>query len=168
MPILWPEHHVETCGLEQHEVVKDGARSGVAIRLRDVMIDKQDTGAVAAAVARQQHTFSGGEILRRQSGFPALEEAPIVLNLVGLYASRKISAVTDPLMMHDGGEGLVDAAQAGAAYAKCEIGILAIGRHEQLVEAAEPIPYQLGNSDGGAGDVVDVLDVIELGSNRVL
>ncbi len=166
--VLRAQGDVEARGLEQHQVVAHRARAGIAVRLRDVVIDEEDMRSPAAAVARQRQASARREVLGLQRRAPTLKEAAVVLKLIGLGAGRDTPAVAHPLVVDDGGERLIDATQPRRAHAEGKIAVLAIGRCEGFVETAELVPDVPGDGDGGAGDIIRLLHIVELGCRGVL
>ena len=77
------------------------ARSGIAIRRRDVMVDDQDHLAVHGPVAGPKNIVPIAEVLVREDIGPSADEGAPVGDLIRLDADGGISSMRHSLMVND-------------------------------------------------------------------
>ena len=97
--IVGPELHDQPEFQQAVDKRRDGPRPGIAIRLRNIVVDDQDHLAVPRALAGLEDVLPVGVVLRKLLE-PACHELLLIQYLVGLDAASSIGPVRDPLVMH--------------------------------------------------------------------
>ena len=165
--VVRPELHQEPRLQHHMQARHDGARSGVPVRHRHVVIDHQNDLAAFRPVTGAHDVLAVAVVILLQTVAPDLDKGAAVDDLVGLDADGGVAPVRDALVMDDLGGGLIQRPQADLAQPEAQIGILEIGRRVAFVEAVEVGEDRAFDHQGGAGTVIHFADVIIRRERRV-
>ena len=144
--IISQEFHHITFFQEHLQILERGLGTSIPVISRHIMIHHQDDLLA--------HTpFTGPEWVRIavvltlacQLRRPFFPEFFIIDHLIPFQAaSLDISSIGHTLKMDHLGKGLVYHPQAGLPHLKGQVGILAVGRSESVVKAADLVPQLPG------------------------
>ena len=165
--VVADELHVHALGDEQLQILVYRAGTGVHVKVRHIVVHHKYGLFAAAAVARLEYVLAVFKVFLCQYILPLFKKLLLVYHLIGLLAGRGVRAVGDALKVYHHGFRLVYHAHALCAYHEGKVAVLIVGGREGLVEATQFLPQRMADHDRRAGNVVDVLYIIELRSLRV-
>lgn len=152
--------------LEGDDVLEGGVGAGILIRGEDGVVD--EVGAAEGGAFGFELGVFGVHAVFVEHRFPAEVEFAVVDLLVALEAGAcDVGAVGDAFEVDDFGGGLDDDAQAEGADAEAEVGVFVVGGGVVGVEPGEGFEGFAAEHEGGAGDVIGVAEVVELGGGGI-
>ena len=166
MQVVRPEFHHAARLQQPLQEGEHGARTGIAIRLGDVVVDHQHHRPVPGAVARARDLLAV-RIVRGQLLRPAFAEPGLVGDLAGLDPAAGVGAVRDALKVHHLRERGEVHLPARFAYPEREVRILAVGGDVALVETAEFAEQCRRQQQRRARAVIRAAHVVEFGRGGV-
>ena len=162
-------HHISL--LQEHADILPGRPGpGVPVVGGHIVIHHQeDLLSLAALPGAEGIRVSGILALLRELRFPFFLQLFRILHLVALQAGPLyIGAVGYTFKVGDDGLRLIYDAVSVLPDFESQVRVLAVGRGIAFVETADLLPEAAADHDGGAGDIVHVLHVVEFRKIRIL
>src|SRR5690606_710249 len=144
-----------------------GARSRIAIMLRDIVINDQRDRLVPGAVTRTEDALTIRIMVSKHIS-PPLEELALIDYLISLYLRIRVRTMRDALMVHYCRERRVINFQPLRTHLERQIRVFAVRGQIQLVKSAEPSEQLSRHQETGAGAVVNATDIVEFMLSRIL
>ena len=160
--------HLEAHVQHQLHVHERGTGAGILVIVGHVVINHQNAVALPGAVTGQENVLGIGKMKALEGIPPLVDELQAIDLLVFLDAAALVGAVADPFKVKHHRMRLQADPKAPLAGGKTQVGILVVGRGITGVEAIQLTPERTAHQQAGAGDIVDLLDILVLGLLRVV